>query len=525
MDEKTWFPHRTREVTNYVSLQNQMRNLEELGSSLSKGSKNRLFQYAKNLSVTRGKYDRNLDKDVMSMVKKYAQNPAAVNGEIEYLMNLVCKDGVPFSRNLKIYSTTEEAMARFADKDYTSFRWNRNYRKSLEQLKSIFRLKLKPLVYHSDEDIRNALPKVDTHSGWTYIETGLKEKGKNISGSYKTFQRFKQSAIQEGSFRKPILIGFRTQASGEYEDDGSRTGTGKHKLRVVSMVDMYVIIAELMFAKPIQNFMATQNFYAGGKDETEISSIITNWRVNNRRFLSIDYSSFDQTISSWLIEDAFSVIREAFVMYPWQEKLFDVIVHDFIHKDFVLSEGILHSDKGVPSGSMFTQIIDTLVNWLVVNTYFNSINEKCEMIIMGDDNAIFTKAQVDIEHLASYIIKNFGLIIKTDDKSNEGECRKDDVKFLSRYWTFDGQWRHPNQLISRLLFPERKRIYDNEIGPQHVIFAFILTYRKGMEQFLDTRRFMHDYPISKKYVLNQVDSRYLPGALAYIKEYTLRATG
>jgi hypothetical protein len=366
---------------------------------------------------------------------------------------------------------------------------------------------------------------VDTHSGWTYIESGLKEKGKNVEGSYRTFQNFKQSAVQEGSFKRPILIGFRTQASGEYEDDGTRTNTGKHKLRVVSMVDFNVIIAELMFAKPIQKFMSSQDFYAGGKDESEISSIITNWRVKYPRFLSIDYSSFDQTISSWLIEDAFEVIRSAFVMYPWQNKLFDVIVNDFIHKDFVLSEGILHSDKGVPSGSMFTQIIDTLVNWLVVNTYFNSINEKAEMIIMGDDNAIFTRATINIEDLASYIIKNFGLIVKTDDKSNEGNCRTDDVKFLSRYWRFDGQWRHPNQLLSRLLFPERKRVYDGEIGPQHVVYAFILTYRIGMEQLIDVRRFLHDYPISKKFVLNNVDSRYLPGALAYIKEYTLRATG
>lgn len=521
MDEKLK-SRKYREATHYGQLASKMRKLESLEICLSSGSKNRLRQYASNLAVSRGTIDRNIDYSVMQLIKKYAYDGPAINGEIEYLMNLECVDGYLFSRNLKIYSTTEDAMARFAAPNHSPFSWNENYKKSLKQLKSLFDgLNLHPLAYHNDEDIANALPKLDTHSGWTYIETGLKKKGDNLEGSFVRYLANQESAFQNGSFRKPILIGFRTQASGEYEDDGTRTNTGKHKLRVVSMVDFNVILAELRFAKPIQRFMAQQPFYAGGKNETQISSLITNWRTKYRRFLSIDYSSFDQTISAWLIRDAFSIIKSAFVLSDADERLFDIVTDDFISKDFVLSEGVLHSEKGVPSGSMFTQIIDTLVNWLVVNTYFNSINEKAEMIIMGDDNAIFTQANVDITGLASYVIKNFGLIVKTDDKSNEGNCSTDDVKFLSRYWRFDGQWRHSYQLLSRLLFPERKRTYGAEIGPQHVLFAFILTYRIGMEQLMDVRKFMHDFPISKRFIYENVDSRYLPGALAYIKEYTM----
>jgi hypothetical protein len=413
-------------------------------------------------------------------------------------------------------------MERFCKPDYTSFRWNVNYRKSLEEFKLEYsKLRLKPLTFMCDDDIKEALPKKDTHSGWYWILSGKKYKGDNIEGSYSQFNAEVKDALLTGTFNKPILLGFRTQASGEYDDQGNRTYACKHKLRVVSMIDLIVIIAELMFSRPIQNYLANVHYYAGGKDENDISSIITDSKVKYEQFMSIDYSSYDQSISSWLIEDAFSILKCAFILNDEQSQLFDIIVHDFIHKRFILNEGILESHRGVPSGSMFTQIIDSIVNVLVVRTYFNSRNAKSSMMAMGDDNVIFTNNQnCNLADLSSYVMKNFGLNISLDDKANEGLTRNDNVKFLSRYWKFDGQYRDKYQLLSRMLYPERRRRYNKEVGPEHVVFAFILTYRLGMEQLIDTRRFIHDYPISKDYILTKVDSRYLPGALAYIREYT-----
>jgi hypothetical protein len=349
--------------------------------------------------------------------------------------------------------------------------------------------------------------------------SGIKKKGENLEEAYSTFQKDCESALADGTFGCPILLGNRTQASGEFDDQGNETGTCKHKTRVVSMVDLTVIMAELKFSKPFQDRFVNKPMYAGGKDETEISKFILDWRSKFPKFMSIDYSSYDQTISSWLIEDAFSVIKSCFILNLEESELFDVIVHDFIHKDFIIQEGVVHSDKGVPSGSMFTQIIDSLVNVLVVNTYFMSLgNPRHDMMAMGDDNIIFCGKDVDIIHLSTYISKNFGLIVKTDDKSNEGST-KDHPKFLSRYWTYAGRWRHPKQLISRLAFPERFRDYSGETKPQHVLMAFILTYDKGMRELMDVEKFYQDYPIVGSQVWAKVDSRYLPGSLAYQRDY------
>lgn len=500
----------------------RLTSTDDLQSSLSVGSTKRLRVYQKELAVSKGVERPLFDKDLKNLLLKYAWSPSVIKEALNYLNSLRDDDGYLFSRDLKIYSKTEESMKRFGEANHTSFRWNTNYQQSLERLiKKVSSCKLRPQRYYSDDDILRALPKTDTHSGYTWLVTGEKEKGKNVEGIYQKFKG-RQDLMRSGEVVKgsPILIAFRTQASGEFNDDGSQTGSCKHKTRVVSMYDLLDVLDELQFANPFQKWINDQWFYAGGKDENFIARILSAYSVDYPKFMSIDYSSYDQTISDWLIEDAFRVIRSAFVLSSEEELVFNQVVQRFIHKDFILEEGIMHSDKGVPSGSMFTQIIDSIVNVLVVNTYFIAINQTCEMIAMGDDNAIFCDDNVDIKSLSSYIQKNFGLIIKIDDKSNEGNTRQSDVKFLSRYWTKGGAWRHPNQLISRMLFPERWRDYSGEVKPEHVLYAYILTYKAGMNDLVDIRRFLKDYPISRSFVMNNVDSRYIPGSLAYIREYT-----
>lgn len=290
---------------------------------------------------------------------------------------------------------------------------------------------------------------------------------------------------------------------------------------MVQMFDLLSIILELHFSIPFQDVMGQSRFYAGGKDETEISKILTSMRVCNQYYFSIDYSNFDATISSWLISDAFSIIREAFVLSDDQAVWFDVMVHDFIHKELVLNEGCGVVHRGVPSGSMWTQIIDSLVNILAIKTYFIAMHAEAEMMTMGDDNIIFTNFDTSLDGISSYVRKNFGLDIKVDEKSAVGRSdTQQGVKFLSRFWRWTGQYRHPNQLLSRMAFPERFRNYSAEVTPEMVVYAFILTYNLGMVELIDTQRFIRENPFSKSQIYGKVDSRYLPGALAFIIEYT-----
>lgn len=502
-----------------------MRSAEYLNSSLSAEQTNRLKLFRRNLAITRGiDGNRFYDDKAVDVVLKYAHHPSQVLEQLEYLRTLKDPLGFPFSRNLRIYSTTEDALKRFSEPNHTYYGWNNHFRSAVKRLKKelSFGSNLKPLRYKSDDDIINALPKLNTHSGFTFIESGVKDKGKNLENIFERHQKTEEEAVKLGTFNRPILIGFRTQASGEYDDEGNQTDTCKHKCRVISMVDLYVIISELKFAKPVQDLLSRKQSYAGGKNEDDIGRIISNWRAKYSAYYSIDYSSFDQTLSNWLIREAFEVIRYLFAnnLTDYENQLLDVIIHDFINKVFVCYEGDVVSHKGVPSGSMWTQIVDSVCNLLMIYTYFDYLGIDSDCIVMGDDNLMFTRENYSpdfMTNLASYLYKLFGVVINAEKSS--GGTVDSDPEFLSRYWTKYGRWRHPNSLLSRIAYPERYRNYSSEVTPQHVILAFCLSYNCGMNELINVKEFRRENPISSAQLFQKVDSRYLPGVMAYIREY------
>lgn len=511
--------HTTHLDPDVVSM---LRSASYVTNSLDAGSKNRYRIYCNGLCKSRGVDEPGFDVKLYHALKPYVLNPKEFKKVKQYLRTLKDPDGWSFSRDLRIYNKVSKSVSKFLEKDYTSFRWNRHYQNALKKLTSALfggGVKLTPIKFTCDDDVRRILPKLDTHSGFTMIESGDKQKGENLDGIYSKLKAMEDEALETGTFNRLMLVGFRTQTSGEFEDDGTFTNTCKHKVRLILMVDLQIICEEIKFSRVLQDLLASKPFYGGGKDLDRISILISGWRTKYNKFLSIDYSSFDQTISSWLIEDVFSVIKSGFILTDRESKLFDIMVHDFIHKKFVLNEGLAQVSKGVPSGSMFTQIVDSLVNYVVISTYFDSMeDQKFEMNIMGDDNIIFCSEKYSIEELASYVRKNFGLDIKTDDKSNEGISYKDDPKYLSMYFSWKGRWRHPYQLISRMLYYERYRYYDDLITPYHVIYSYILAYPLGMSKLINIKKFNMDHPISKATVLN-LRSQFMPSIVAYYRDY------
>lgn len=492
-------------------------------NSLNAGSKRNLVQYCKRL---RADYDKVIfDDQVLEVMKRYAKKPIQVEQVRQW-----CNQS-NYNQSTKQYSQIVDQLRRFVEEDYSSFRWNRNYQEAKAILIKYFKsASLKPLCYSSDQDIVDALPKKTTHSGWTYVETGRKRKGDNLEDIYKRFSDETTQAIKNGSFNKPILIGVRTQCGNVYTDEGERIFDeagkpiqAKHKTRMVSMIDLNVIIAELIWAKPLQEFLGIHTaWYAGGKNDRLIEAMIVDYRSKFKYWLSLDYSKYDQSISSWLIYDAFEILSYAFpkIQYP---QLWSVIIHDFIHKVFIDGGGNLwESHKGVPSGSMFTQVIDTVVNMLMILTFMISKGKTMsnfKSLIMGDDNLVFVDG-VEKATICSYLQKNFGIEVNVT-KTADGDSKVDSPEFLSREWRVGGPYRHPNILICKLLFPERFRDYSLVgVSPQMIFYSYCLAYRKGMMEAFDVDKFYRDYP-SLSSEVRVKGFEYLPGYLGYAYQYGL----
>lgn len=498
-------------------------NASLLISSPDAGSKKRLSQYCANL---RRDYDnRNFDRDVNKLIKPYLKGVwrHEFQRTEKYLRDLRSSaDGKLYSQGVKEYAKLLKAGKQFSEPNHTYFGWNQHYKAAKNQMVEEFsKLHLKPLQYTCDDDIAKSLPKLDTHAGFTWILSGLKEKGMNLDGIHQRYLDELEQARQRGTFGKPNLVAVRTQGRGHaFDDDGNFTHDCDHKTRMVSMVDLIVIIAELTFAKPIQEYMAVCDWYAGGKDlDSGIGRIISGMRMHYSHWVSIDYSSFDVSVSAWLIHDAFEIIKAAFPVLEAYDSLFELVENDFVEKDFVFADEIIHSVRGVPSGSMFTQIVDSIVNRLVIQTYLNARGFHGRMIVMGDDNLCYTIEEIDRADLSSYIQKNFGMEVSAD-KTKFGPASHP-PQFLSCEWWIEGRFREPHEVIGKLLYPERKRRYGKTRGtPQETLWSYVLAYPITMSRMIDVQRFLADNPTLSKSSLKNMGSHKLPGLIKYLRDYT-----
>lgn len=396
-------------------------------------------------------------------------------------------DSMGFCQSKYDSSLLQSQIEKFCGSNHPYFGWNRNYQQAVKEMKAQVRnALLRPIKYTNKEVFMRALPRKDTHAGFIEFESGKHTKGENAEDIYYNWDSILGEAVKDQSFNVPIIPGIRTQASGAFTDSGEYTHTWKAKSRLVNMYDERPIMGETMFSRPVQDYMSKCiSWYAGGKEPMWLRRKIL---VSKRDFgesVTIDYSSYDQSISNWLIYDAFDIIKSMFRPFSDDEqKVFDTIVNDFINKAFIdINGNILYSNKGVPSGSMFTQIIDSIVNMLMIKTYLISKGiSSYDCLIMGDDNVIFTRYPLDLHDLSGYLKHNFGIDMNPAKCSQAGWKVKE-VQFLSRTWRDEGEWRTPEVLISKLLYPETFRNYDKwGFTPKHIIKAYFDTFLLGMRE-------------------------------------------
>lgn len=512
------------QVTKDVFTTNvQNANLSGLGTDSTK----RLLQHCASQFPTKLDGDGYVEADVKfdsrarEVLRKYELKKGETDCEVKYL------DSMKYGGRYRPEEIIQQ-IKRFQSCHAPSFRWNRNYQKALKEVQELttpMMSKLKILEYRNDGDFKDALPKSSAHSGFEFIVTGRRTKGECIEGARDQFMKELEHARVSGSFGKPITTLHRLQDGGAYTVDGERTGEHKQKSRLVSAVDVWQVFAEMMWAKPFQRHFHTRSYYAGGKEPRDLRHYIAKQRNEHRFWISLDYSKFDQSIPSWLIRDAFSIVWNCFSDCESWRWLWNIIVNDFVNKAFIGPGGKLYyAENGVPSGSMFTQIIDTICNLIMIHTYMNALHSKgtkvkYQSIICGDDNLIFSNQPLPLDDLEGYLKRNFGV------ECNAAKCavgeRKDDPIFLSRVWTARGEWRQPKELIAKLLYPERFRPYDRieELTPELIVYSYILAFPLGMEELIDVERFMKDNFKEMKRAWSSAVFEYQSGYLSYTMRY------
>lgn len=224
------------------------------------------------------------------------------------------------------------------------------------------------------------------------------------------------------------------------------------KLRLIYVYPGVITLFEQMFLKPaIEYFQKNKNIqpYVVGSTGSDLVARWSNWQRRSR-VVSIDWSSFDQKANVYLIKEAFSIIKQMFKMNSAQSFLFDLISFYFMFTPIYTtnpsdnSEGIVFKCRGVPSGSSFTNLVDTIVNLLAVYSYL--IYKKYELdkdfiASLGDDIVIATNCPIDLTDMATVMQDWFDMEISSE-KSEIFE-KGQPVYFLGAKFDFNGRYIEP----------------------------------------------------------------------------------
>lgn len=214
------------------------------------------------------------------------------------------------------------------------------------------------------------------------------------------------------------------------------------KIRAVYGYPTAMTLMEACFAIPLINeFKKGDTPIAYGYDMAIGGAYKLRSEIKRYRYFGcIDFSGFDKTVSSQLIKIAFAILEQSVDIRRYEKRgipdasrlyrAWDYIINYFLETPLRLCNGERWKKKaGVPSGSYFTQIIDSIVNWILINyafmKRFGRMPRECK--VFGDDSVVADNEFFSLEGL-SEVLSSIGMEVNTDKSIFTTDV--DQVEFL-----------------------------------------------------------------------------------------------
>nr|AVX53255.1 RNA-dependent RNA polymerase [Marmot picobirnavirus] len=257
---------------------------------------------------------------------------------------------------------------------------------------------------------------------------------------------------------------------------GSRASMGKtgEEARWIFMFPMSVNLVEQSFMYPVMDYIRSRlgkgeeefsQFFAPWDGYDRVQAILSSFRNEKVIFFGSDYTKMDQHFNFYHAVQVYEVIKHYF-QPQFQEGLFNSIHYTF-HCSVVTPRGLLLGPHALPSGSGWTNFLESVFNlilWFYIKITSN-LKIKCAMGI-GDDQLIMIEGKHDLKKLAEFVVNKFKLV-GMDANPSKQEVAHDMAAFLQRrsytFWSVDGKYLagvYPTcRALTSEIFPE---FYHNE---------------------------------------------------------------
>ncbi|CAK9799215.1 RNA-directed RNA polymerase [Anthophora plagiata] len=191
---------------------------------------------------------------------------------------------------------------------------------------------------------------------------------------------------------------------------------GETKARCVWGYPATIVFGEAVFALPlIEAYMRHNTPIAYGYEtgNAGMRKIVDCFKGSY--FLGVDFKAFDKSAPTWLIRVAFDILMTQIDMVHYQDygvarvdsmiRMWDYIVNYFVNTPIRMCNGERYEKRGgIASGSYFTQLIGSIVNYILLTYSLLRLRAEVYSIkVFGDDSLCGLSRRVAVEDVAELL--------------------------------------------------------------------------------------------------------------------------
>lgn len=340
------------------------------------------------------------------------------------------------------------------------------YDKTLTDIKNVgLRMESDPVIQRAiarvKEDLRPALEDLETltahelkcvrfkggsAAGHTYSGKKRDNWEEALRRASKTINAYPGVVSHGGIFRFTAAKAFARNHLSTIENP---------KLRHVWGYPFHITLIEGLVAQPIIEALMKEDspIYIGKNIYRDMPRDITLLSdCEDATFYGFDFSSFDSSVVPWIIDAMFDILAD---LVHVREPIALEIARTFFQKTpLLMPNGDLYIvETGVPSGSMFTQLIDSMVNLTLIYAFadYFELRNLSPVKVLGDDSAFWSTTLVDKQQAADFFAQ-YGMTLNPEKSIVTRNF--DELYFLGHHFLGHRVTRDEFTLLALALYPE-----------------------------------------------------------------------